>query len=189
MTDTATFGRYTEIPYERMTPEQQEGLRFMLEKRGRLPGPAKIYVHNPNLAKAIAPLGAHFRKTHSLTEREREIVVCVVTSHCRSAYPTNAHERAAKTSGLPAEQVDAILSGLPTSFADAREQLLYEMAICLTKGRWVSKGLYERAVEVLGHVRITDAIVLMGSYTATSMALAFYDVPAGATGMERGPLP
>jgi len=188
MAETPTFGRYAEIPFEQMTPEQQEGLRFVMEKRGRLPGPSKIYVHNPTLAKALAPLGAHFRKTHSLTEREREIVVCVVTSHCRSAYPTHAHERAAKAAGLPPEQVDAVLSGLPTAFTDKREQVLYEMSICLTNGRWVSKGLYERAVEVLGHVSITDAIVLMGSYTATSMALAFYDVPAGATSMERGPI-
>jgi 4-carboxymuconolactone decarboxylase len=189
MADTPTFGRYTEIPYDQMTPEQQEGLRFVLETRGRLAGPSKIYVHNPKLAKAIAPLGAHFRKGHSLTEREREIVVCVVTSHWRSAYPTHAHERAAKAAGLPSEQVDAILSGLTTSFTDKREQVLYEMAICLTSKRWVSKGLYERAVDVLGHVGVTDAIVLMGSYSGTSMALAFYDVPAGATSLERGPIP
>jgi hypothetical protein len=28
-------------------------------------------------------------------------------------------------------------------------------------------------------------ITLMGHYTHVSMTLAFYDVPAGATGMER----
>jgi hypothetical protein len=34
-------------------------------------------------------------------------------------------------------------------------------------------------------VGITDVITLMGHYTSVSMTLAFYDVPAGATGMER----
>ena len=29
MPDTPTFGRYAEIPYEQMTPEQQEGFRFL----------------------------------------------------------------------------------------------------------------------------------------------------------------
>ncbi len=28
MPETPTFGRYTEIPYDEMTPEQQEGYRF-----------------------------------------------------------------------------------------------------------------------------------------------------------------
>jgi hypothetical protein len=42
--------------------------------------------------------------------------------------------------------------GLPTSFANEREQIVYEMAICLSNSRWVSNGLYDRAVKVLGHV-------------------------------------
>ncbi len=185
MAETPTFGRYAEIPYDKMTPEQQEGFNALMESRGRLPGPAKIYVHNPKLAKVLGPFGAHFRGPYSLSEREREIAVCVINSKFHTAYATNAHERAAKAAGLPSEKVEAILSGITTSFDDKREQLIYEMAICLSESRWVSKGLYERAVEALGHVGVTDAIALMGFYATVSMTLAFYDVPAGATGLER----
>ena len=168
-----------------MTPEQQDGYRSLMEARGRLPGPNRIFVHTPKLAKVMGPLGAHFRTGYSLSEREREIAVCIINSKWRSPYPTAAHERAARAAGLTDEQVDAILSGLPTSFSDTREQVVYEMATCLTNSRWVSKGLYDRAVEALGHVGITDVITLMGFYTSVSMTLAFYDVPPGATGMER----
>ena len=185
MTGTPTLGRYTEIPYDQMTPEQQEGYRSLIETRGRLPGPNKIYVHNPKLAKVIGSLGRHLRTGFSLSEREREIAVCIITSRWRSAYPTSAHERAAQAAGLPHDKVEAILSGLTTSFDDKREQVIYEMATCLANSRWVSKGLFDRAVQALGHVGITDVIVLMGSYTATSMTLAFYDVPPGATGLTR----
>ena len=62
---------------------------------------------------------------------------------------------------------------------------VYEIATALTHSRWVPKGLYDRAVKALGHVGITDAITLMGYYTSVSMTLAFYDVPAGASGMAR----
>ena len=185
MAETPTFGRYAEIPYDQMTPEQQEGYRLLIEARGRLPGPNKIYAHNPKLAKVMGPLGAYFRTGYSLSEREREIAVCIITSRWHSAYPTNAHERAAKAAGLPNDKVEAILAGLPTSFSDQREQVVYEMATCLASSRWVSKGLYDRAVEALGHVGITDVITLMGFYTSVSMTLAFYDVPAGAPGMAR----
>ena len=185
MAETPTFGRYAEIPYDQMTPEQQEGYRSLLEARGRLPGPNKIYVHNPKLVKVMGPLGAYFRTGYSLSEREREIAVVIVNSKFHSAYPTAAHERAGKAAGLPADKVEAMLSGLPTSFTDKREQVVYEMAVCLSNARWVSKGLYDRAVEALGHVGITDAITLMGHYTSVSMTLAFYDVPAGAPGMAR----
>jgi 4-carboxymuconolactone decarboxylase len=78
-----------------------------------------------------------------------------------------------------------MLTGLPTSFDDKREQVIYEMATCLANSRWVSKGLFDRAVEALGHEGITDVICLMGFYSSVSMTLAFYDVPAGAEGMQR----
>ena len=185
MADTPTFGRYAEIPYDRMTPEQQDAYRSLIETRGRLPGPNKIYVHNPKLAKVMGPLGAYFRTGYSLSEREREIAVCIINSKFQSADPTNAHERAGKAAGLPADKVEAILTGLPTAFDDTREQVVYEMAICLANARWVSKGLYDRAVEALGHVGITDVITLMGFYTSVSMTLAFYDVPADSPGLER----
>ena len=182
---TPTFGRYAEIPYDQMTPEQQEGYRSLIETRGALGGPNKILVHNPKLAKVAGPFGAHFRTGYSLSEREREIAVVVINSKWHSIYPTNAHERAAKAAGLPDDRVEAMLSGLPTAFDDEREQVVYEMAVCLSESRWVSKGLYERAVKALGHGGVTDVICLMGFYTSVSMTLAFYDVPAGAPGMAR----
>jgi len=42
------------------------------------------------------------------------------------------------------------------------------MATCLANSRWVPKGLYDRAVEALGHAGITDVICLMGFYTSVS---------------------
>jgi 4-carboxymuconolactone decarboxylase len=110
MSDTPTFGRYAEIPVDKMTSDQKEGYQSMMESRGRLPGPNKIWIHNPRLAKVIGPFGAHFQPgRYSITEREREIAVCVITSHWRSGYPTSAHERIGKQVGLPADKVDAIL--------------------------------------------------------------------------------
>jgi 4-carboxymuconolactone decarboxylase len=186
MPETPTFGRYAEIPYDQMTPEQQEGYRFLVETRGAAGGPSKIWVHNPKLVKASAPLGAHFHPGgYSLSEREREIAVVIINSKWHSAYPTNAHERRGKEVGLPADKVEAMLSGIPTSFSDEREQVVYEMANCLANSRWAPKGLYDRAVKALGHVGITDVITLMGYYTSVSMTLAFYDVPAGAPGIPR----
>src|SRR5579872_6453892 len=124
MSTAPTFGRYTEIPYDQMTPEQQEGYRFLVDgPRGRLPGPYKVWVHNPKLVHAAAPLGQHFTPgASSLSEREREIAVLVITAKWHSAYPNNAHEKRGKEVGLPDAAVEAIVAGLPTSFPDARER-------------------------------------------------------------------
>ena len=112
MPETPTFGRYAEIPYDEMTPEQQEGYRFLVEVRGAAGGPSKIWVHNPKLVKASAPLGAHFHPGgYSLSEREREIAVIIINSKWHSAYPTAAHERRGKEVGLPADKIEALIAG------------------------------------------------------------------------------
>jgi 4-carboxymuconolactone decarboxylase len=43
--------RYAEIPVDKMSPEQQEGYKTMIGSRRGLPGPNKIWIHNPKLAK------------------------------------------------------------------------------------------------------------------------------------------
>ena len=187
MSDKPTFGRYAEIPFDQMTKEQQDGYRFLVEgPRGRLPGPYKVWVHNPKLVHAAAPLGQHFTPGQSsLSEREREIAVVVITSAWHSAYPAAAHEKRGKEVGLPTATVEAMINGLPASFTDPREQAVYEVAMALANDRLVSQGLYERAVKVLGHESITDMIVLMGYYTAVSLTMNFYAVPAGTPGLAR----
>jgi 4-carboxymuconolactone decarboxylase len=57
--------------------------------------------------------------------------------------------------------------------------------MALAGGRLVPQGLYDRAVSVLGHESVTDMIVLMGYYTAVSLTMNFYAVPAGTPGLTR----
>lgn len=187
VTDTPTFGRYAELPLERMTEEQRDGYRYLVDgPRGRLPGPYKVWIHNPKLVRAADPLGRHFTPgAYSLSEREREIAVLVITSHLNSDYPVAAHEKRGREVGLPEAAIEAIVAGRPTTFTDAREQTVYEVALALVAGRIVPRGLYDRAVATLGHVSITDMIVLMGYYTCVSLTMNFYAVPAGTQGLAR----
>jgi 4-carboxymuconolactone decarboxylase len=178
-------GRFTEIPSDQLTSEQQEAYRSFIDAEGLEPGaalpsaPLKIWMSNPKLSKALAPLISYFHPPHnSLSLRERELAVCIITSRWHAPYSILAHETFAKNSGMPPEMIDAVINGLAASFANEREQVIYEMATALADSRWISKGLYDRAVKALGHTGITDVTVLMGFYTSVSLTLAFYDVPA-----------
>ena len=81
MPDTATFGRYAELPVDKMSPAQRDGYCHLVDgPRGRLPGPYKVWVHNPKLVHATSPMGQHFTPgASSLTEREREIAEIVAS--------------------------------------------------------------------------------------------------------------
>jgi 4-carboxymuconolactone decarboxylase len=187
MADTPTFGRYAEMPVEQMTAEQQAGYRSLVDgPRGRLPGPYRVWVHNPALVHAVTPLGNHFTPGQSaLSEREREITVLVTCGKWASAYPTNSHERRGKEVGLPPAVVDAIVAGRPAALTDKREAAVYDMALALANGRLIPQDLYDRAVEALGHEGITDVIVLMGYYTSVSLTMNFYAVPVSGGGTPR----
>jgi 4-carboxymuconolactone decarboxylase len=70
-----------------------------------------------------------------------------------------------------------MIGGLPVSFDDPRQQVIYEVATALTNSRYVAKGLYERAVKLLGNNGVTDLTVLIGYFSMVSPTLMFYDVP------------
>ena len=182
-----SFGRYDELTLAQMTGEQKEAYSYLMDgPRGRLPGPYKVWIHNPKLVHAADPLGRHFTPgQYSLTEREREIAVVVITNKWASDYPATAHEKRGKEVGLTAAQVEAIAAGLPTSFEDPREQAVYEVSVSLAINRIVTQGLHDRAVALLGHPGVSDLVSLMGYYTAVSLTMNFYAVPAGTPGISR----
>src|SRR5260370_40292462 len=104
-----------------MTRAQREGYRFVVESGGAAGGPSTIWVHNPKLVQASAPLGAYFHPGgYSLSEREREIAVIIINSNWHSSYPTNAHERRRKAEGPPAAKNETRVCGVPPALDDRR---------------------------------------------------------------------
>ena len=181
-----TFGRYQELPLGEMTPEQRAAYDLTLQQRGQVPGPYKIWVQNPALITAMVPLGAYYQGRASLTKAEIEIATNLVNARWLTAYSNYEHEMIAEDAGgLPAEKVQALIAGLPTSFPDERQQVVYEVASALVTPRLVPAGLYRRAVRLLGHAGLTDLTVLLGYFTCVSLTLNAYDVPSDAVGLNR----
>ena len=181
-----TFGRYTEIPLDQMTPEQRTGYDLEVKERGEVPGPHKIWLQNSKLLEIMVPVGTYFQESHSsLSDAEREIVVNLINGKWHAAYSTYEHEMIGEKAGLPPEKVQALIAGLPTSFEDPRQQVAYEMTCALIAPRVVPTGLYRRAVKLLGHAGLTDLTVLIGYFTSVSLTLAAYDVPSSAIGLKR----
>jgi 4-carboxymuconolactone decarboxylase len=189
MTDTSdfgTFGRFVETPVEAMSPEMRAAYEFTRKLRGLVPGPHKIWLANPKLSKTIVPTGAYYQRESTLTKAEIEITTSVINGHWGAAYSNYEHEKIGEELGhLPAAKVDALIAGLPTSFDDARQQVVYELASALAAARVVPHGLFRRAQDLLGDKGIVDVTVLMGWFTGVSLTLMAYDVPSNATGLDQ----
>ena len=182
--DSGTFGRYQEIPVDQLPAEMKEAYGFTVEMRGHLPGPSKIWLANPKLLQTITPTGAYFQTESTLTKAEIEIATNLINGKWHAAYSNHEHEQIGQVGGgLAAQKVQALIAGLPTSFDDPRQQIVYELTSALIGPRVVPQGLYRRARELLGDKGIVDVTVLLGWYTAVSLTLAAYDVPSNAVGL------
>jgi 4-carboxymuconolactone decarboxylase len=183
-TDVGTFGRFTETPVSEMPDEMKQAYDDTLKLRGLVPGPHKIWLANPKLSQTIVPTGAYYQTESTLTKAEIEIATSTINGHWRAAYANYEHEKIGIEQGhLAPDKVAALIAGLPTSFDDPRQQVVYELACTLAAARVVPLGLFGRARDLLGDAGIVDVTALMGWFTTVSLTLMAYDVPSDATGL------
>ena len=179
--DFASFGRLREVPVEEMSAEMREAFDFTLALRGLVPGPHRIWLTNPRLSQTIVPTGAYFQTDSTLSKTEIEIVTNIINGRWGAAYANYEHEHIATTLGqLPAETVQRLIAGLPVTFTEPRQQVVYELASALAQARVVPLGLFRRAQELLGDSGIVDVTALMGWFTTVCLTLMAFDVPADA---------
>jgi 4-carboxymuconolactone decarboxylase len=184
--DFGTFGRYKELLIEEMTPDQKRAFEFTMKERGQVPGPYKIWLQNPKLIQVMVPLGAYYQGHSSLSKAEIEIATNLTNARWLAGYSNYEHEIIGqKDGGLPPLKVQALIAGLPTSFEDPRQQVVYEITSALLAPRVVPTGLYRRAIDLLGHEGLTDVTVLIGYFTSVSLSLRAYHVPSNAVGLKR----
>ena len=184
--DFGTFGRFVETPAGQMPADVREAYDFTMKLRGMVPGPHKIWLANPKLSQTIVPTGAYFQTESTLTKAEIEIATNVINGRWLAAYANYEHEWIAEDlGGLQPEKVQRLIAGLPTSFDDPRQQVVYELASALAQPKVVPKGLFQRAQHLLGDAGIVDVTVLMGWFTAASLTLMAYDVPSNAVGLDQ----
>ncbi len=179
--DFGTFGRYTETPAADMPADMKEAYDATMALRGLVPGPHRIWLANPTLSKTIVPTGAYYQNHSTLTKPEIEIVTNLVTARWLSAYAGYEHEKIGVAQGhLDPETLQRLIAGLPVSFEDSRQEIVYEVASALVQPRPVSLGLYRRAKQQIGDAGLVDVTVLIGWFTMVCMTLAAFDVPANA---------
>ena len=75
------MSRLTELPPEDLTEEQTAIFQRLIEGRGRIFGPYKIWIHSPAVADGMERLGTYLNKQSSLSSREVEMTVLMIAQH------------------------------------------------------------------------------------------------------------
>lgn len=183
---TPTFGRHAEHLVEDMDDDEKAARELVMQGRGLVPGPYKIFIRNRKLLEAIFPMAQHYQVSSSLSKGEIEIAVLLTTSKWMAAYATSEHEWLAEhLGGLAPDTIEALVTGRDVVFEDPRQKLVYDLARALLAPRLIPTPLYQRAMDLFGDVGLTDLIAIIGYFTTVAMTLCAYDVPAHADGLVR----
>ena len=59
--------RFVELAPDPLTPDQRTGLEALLQGRGRISTPYKVWLHSPGLMRAMEQLGSFLNKYSTLT--------------------------------------------------------------------------------------------------------------------------
>ncbi len=169
---------------ESMTTEQRAVYdKIVSGPRGRIQGPLRAALHNPELADKWQALGAQLRYGTTLPPRLSEIAILVTGLACQSPFEWYAHRAEAEKAGVEPSVIEAILAGTPLPGMSPDDAAVYHYAVELNRHNSVSDATYAVALAQFGERTVVELTALIGYYTMVAMTLNCHEIPlpAGVT--------
>jgi 4-carboxymuconolactone decarboxylase len=164
---------------ETMSPQQRSVYdKVVSGRRGKVQGPLRAALHNPELADRWQALGELLRYQTSLPPRLSELAILITGRACRSPFEWYAHRAEAEKAGLEAPIIDAALHGAlpPDSLADD-DAAVWRFAVELNRFNSVSDAAYAAALARFGERGVVELTALVGYYTMVAMTLNAHEIP------------
>src|ERR1041385_4513139 len=171
------MNRLIELPPEKQTPEQKKVFAQLVAGRGRILGPYKIWIHSPTVASGMEHIGTFLNNNGSLSKREVELGILVISTHWKSDYVPTPHVREGRRVGLSDEIIGAIVAGREPPLTDPHERGVVRFASALVSGKKLSDAEFGEIETAIGRPGIADVLVLLGYYTSVSLGMKVHEVP------------
>ena len=170
--------RITLFPNDTMDADQRRVLdKIVSGPRGRIQGPLRAVLHNPELADRWQALGALLRYQTSLTPRQSELAILVTGRACRSPFEWYAHRVEAEKAGIETPVIEAILAErLPDGLSED-DAAVVRVATELNRVRSISDATYADALARFGERKLVELTALVGYYTMVAMTLNAHEIP------------
>lgn len=166
------------FPSDNMDAAQRAVLDKVLSgPRGRIQGPLRAALHNPELADKWQALGALLRYGTSLPPRLSEIAILVTGRACRSPFEWYAHRVEGEKAGLESAFIEALLAESEPPAMSPDDAAVWRYAVELNRHRSVSEATYAEALARFGTKGVVELTALIGYYTMVAMTLNCHEIP------------
>ena len=166
------------FPNETMDAAQQVVLAKILSgPRGRIQGPLRAALYNPELADKWQALGALLRFGTSLPPRHSEIAILVTGRACNSPFEWYAHRIEGEKAGIEAPILEALLARTEPPGMSEDDAIVWRYAVELNRDKSVSGPTYAAALDRFGARTVVEMTALIGYYTMVAMTLNCHEIP------------
>ncbi len=171
------MSRLRELTYQEMDADQRDiHDRLISGPRGRIAGPYIAWMHNAKLADVAEKYGRFVRYETSLPPRLSELAILIVGRHWNAQVEWWAHHPLALKAGLDPAIADAIAHRTPPHFANADEELVYDITMELIETKKLADTTYQRALKMFGEKTLIELIAILGNYFAVALVLNAFEI-------------
>ncbi|GHU29469.1 4-carboxymuconolactone decarboxylase [Betaproteobacteria bacterium] len=168
--------RPLEFDVEKLTTEQLAVYQDIVERRGSIPEPHKIWLIRPELARHAQELGWYLQRHAALPARLSEFATLLIGQHWRAEYVWHAHKPRAVEAGLPAAVIAAIEEQRQPETMEKDEALVYEFVTRLNEDRKLSPELYAKALKILGQDGVVDLTGIVGYFSLIAATIKVFEI-------------
>lgn len=155
-----------------LTPRQSQVLDLILSgPRGKIVGPLRAALHNPDLAEQWQGLGRVLRFEISLPKRARELAILLVGRRWNCNLEFHLHTAEAHEAGIEPDIIDAIRRcALPTLSKPADRDVYRYTRLLLLDGK-VDDAAHAAIVARWGVAGVVELTALVGYYSMVALML------------------
>jgi len=142
---------------------QVETFDHIAVSRGAMIRPFAAMLHRPEIARAAADLGAVIRYQSTLSDHDRELVICTTAIERDCAFEWDSHSPIARSAGVSESTLEAIRSGGEVD--DTDDAVFVDFARESSRTGPVSDATFEKALAGLGEEGTVELAAIVGYYT------------------------
>ena len=144
--------------------------------RGRVAGPLRIWMRNPELAENAQALGQYARFDSSLSPQLSELAILITARYWSAQFEWVHHVPSAREAQISEDIIFAIAYAKRPIFVDASMQTVFDYCAELHRDKEVSDNTYKNAITKLGTAGVIDLTAICGYYTLISMTIKAFRI-------------
>jgi 4-carboxymuconolactone decarboxylase len=158
---------------EDASPTQMETFDHIAASRGKMIRPFAAMLHRPEIARAAADLGAVIRFHSTLSDHDRELVICTAAVERECGFEWESHRPLALGAGVSEATLDSLSLRAPVTNPD--DDVLVEFTRELCRTGKVGDASFDRAWDRLGEEGTVELAAVVGYYSMLAVFMSACD--------------